>query len=97
MQVTDRDAMVAFEPLAHLAMVELYSFRASVLRDVTRYVRKAGWRSFIGTVIGAQDESYFCLGVDGDSRGIERDYFGWASFGKECPNDLKQVVQGRPR
>jgi hypothetical protein len=69
-------------------MVELYSFRASLLPGVTRYVRKAGWRSFIETIIGAQDESYFCLGVDGDSNGIELDYFGLGL--------LREGMPGRP-
>ena len=97
MQVTGRDDLAAaYGPLSHLAMVELYSFRESLLPSVTDYVRHAGWRSFIGELIRAEDDSYFCLGVDGDSMNTELDYSGWASFGEDCPNDLKAIIRNSP-
>jgi len=93
LQVTNREAAaVAFLPMAHLAMVELYSFRAELLPSIVKYVRKNTWRSFIGTLLGEEDPSYFCLGVDGDVPDNDLDYFGWVSFGGECPVDLQQVA-----
>jgi hypothetical protein len=95
MRVTERSALIeTFGELAHLAMVELYSFRKSLLPGVIDYVRQMKWRSFIGTRIGAEDESYFCFGVDGDSTNTDLQYFCWASYGEECPDDLRQLVRG---
>lgn len=77
--------------LAHLAMVELYSFHAELLPAVVQHVREAGWRARVGNVVG-NDASYFALGIDGDSHHSDTGLFAWASHGAECPAELKAVL-----
>jgi hypothetical protein len=81
----------AVQQLAHRAMVEAYSIRSETWQRVRAYVLDRTWRSFIGSVIGREDPSYFCLGVDGDSPDTEA-YVVWSSFGPECPGDLQRAV-----
>lgn len=81
----------AVRALARLAMVEVYSFRSDLWRQVEDYVLAATWRSFIGPLLARQDRSYFCFGVDGDSPGPDA-YSVWCSFGAECPEDLQRMA-----
>ena len=81
----------ALTPLAHLAMVELYSFKSELWQRVEEYVLRAQWRSFIGLMIAREDPSYFCLGVDGDDPDVAG-YKVWCTFGPECPAALERIV-----
>jgi hypothetical protein len=91
-RVMDRTrAAQAMLRLADLAMVELYSFRVDLLDEVLEHVRQHRWLADVGRVVG-NDPDYFTVGVDGDSNESATGAFAWASYGAECPADLKSSV-----
>lgn len=91
--INDRHGLKrAFENLATLAMVELYSFNTQFLERVVDHVKVRTWRSRIGQVIG-YDETYFCFGVDGDSTYTKTGLFGWYSHAARCPTDLIEATR----
>jgi hypothetical protein len=76
--------------LAHLAAVELYSFRAELFPSVAQHVGQTRWRANIGHLVG-NDPTYFTVGVDGDSHDAPTGIFAWVAYGAECPQDLKSA------
>lgn len=79
------------DALAHQAMVELHSFSTELNEAVRSHVYQHKWQSEIGELVG-RDPGYFCFGVDGDNFDVRSGIFGWCSFGKQCPADLKSAV-----
>lgn len=92
-QVLDpHDVPTLVDALSDLAMTELYSCSAERLSDVVDLVRRDGWRSFIGPVIG-RDSDYFCFGVDGDAHSTPTRHVAWISYGSDCPTALQVAIK----
>lgn len=81
-----------FTGLSNLAMVELYSFKKEILNKLISFVKTNRWLSFPAVVI-MEDDSYFCLGANGDYAMSKTGILGWSSFGKNCPPDLIEFTK----
>jgi hypothetical protein len=88
------DGAALADPFVQLGAVgmEVYSFRADIWDRVVDHARNLNSRSLIGTVIGAEDSTYFCLGTERNHPDDEG-YVVWVSYGSDCPDDLKRVVE----
>ena len=86
-----RSIPLVFQKLAHLAMVELYSFTSPLLADFQPHVLKYKWRSRPSAIIH-RDESYFCFAVDGDHMESKTGIAVRYSYGPSCPSELTQMA-----
>ena len=84
-------ARVALHLLSYFGMVELMYFSADLLDDVARHVWRRRWRARPAVVVGT-DPTYFLFGVERGDPDYETRIGGWASFGPECPPNLRAIV-----
>ena len=82
---------LVIDELSSLAMVEAFAVSRDARDGVLEFVRQRRWRAFIGVVAGI-DATYFCFGVDGDSKDASTGYYGWTSWGEQAPSQLVSAI-----
>ncbi len=93
--VEDRAALAdAVIALSEQAILELYSARLRPLAKIKRCFKWDGLlcRHRTGRLIAA-DPAYFCLGAEYGSHDAPEGYCVWCSFGPDCPDSLRDVIQ----